>query len=65
MDLFPLPSGGAVAPVAYKLNCLTEKMTIPTYASKSWLTVRVIAQAAGAGSATVRVRRTQLRKRLS
>lgn len=49
----------------YKLNYSTEKLIIPAYDVKSWVTAHVKVVGAGAGSATVRVRRFGVRKRFS
>jgi lysophospholipase L1-like esterase len=56
---------GAGPTTAYKTYLLTEKLVIPNFSTKTWLTCHVKAVAAGAGSATVRVRRVQLRKRFT
>jgi hypothetical protein len=49
----------------YKLNYSTEKLIVPNYDVKSWVTAHVKVVGAGAGSATVRVRRFGVRKRFS
>jgi lysophospholipase L1-like esterase len=56
---------GAGSTEGYKLNHLTEKLVVPNYTTKSWATMHVKAIAAGAGSATVRIRRAQIRKRFT
>lgn len=56
---------GATTTSAYKVNLKTEKLIVPNFATKTWATCHVKAVAAGAGSATVRVRRVQLRKRFT
>lgn len=50
---------------AYKLNYSTEKLIVPNYDVKSWVTAHVKVVSSGAGSATVRVRRFGVRKRFS
>lgn len=56
---------GAGPTTGYRTFLLTEKLVIPNYATKTWLTCHVKAFASGVGSATVRVRRVQLRKRFT
>ena len=43
----------------------TEKLIVPNYTTKSWVTAHAKAIGAGAGSATMRVRRFQVRKLLA
>ncbi|MBR1173909.1 hypothetical protein JQ617_08085 [Bradyrhizobium sp. KB893862 SZCCT0404] len=49
----------------YKVLLETEVLPIPAYTTKSWLTTHLKVVGAGAGSATARVRRMQLRKRFA
>lgn len=65
MDCFPDPGHGATSNEAYTLKLVTEKLVVPPLSVKNWTTVHVRAAAAGAGSATVRIRSLQLRKRYS
>lgn len=63
MDLFPLTAAGTSE--GYKVMMQTEKLLIPNYTTKSWVTCYIRAIAAGAGGATFRVRRATVRKRTS
>lgn len=56
---------GAGTTEGYTVKLITEKLVVPQYTTQNWLTVHVRATAAGAGSATFRVRNVQLRKRFS
>jgi lysophospholipase L1-like esterase len=66
MDGYCAAAGwGAVTTEAYKVNLQTEKLPVPLYSTKSWVTCHLKVVGAGAGSATVRVRRFGARKRFS
>ncbi|WP_368508104.1 SGNH/GDSL hydrolase family protein [Bradyrhizobium lupini] len=66
MDNYCMTAGwGAMTSEGYKMLLQTEVMTIPAYQTKSWVTAHIKVVGAGAGSATARVRRFGLRKRLS
>jgi hypothetical protein len=54
---------GATSTEGFKLNYSTEKLIVPNYDVKSWVTAHVKVVGSGAGSATVRVRRFGVRKR--
>jgi hypothetical protein len=54
---------GATTTEGFKLNYSTEKLIVPNFDVKSWVTAHVKVVGAGAGSATVRVRRFGVRKR--
>jgi hypothetical protein len=56
---------GATSTEGFKLNYSTEKLIVPNYDVKSWVTAHVKVIGSGAGSATVRVRRFGVRKRFS
>lgn len=46
-----------------KVTLQTEKLVIPNYTTKNWLTMYIRCMAAGEGSVTMRVRRAQMIKR--
>jgi lysophospholipase L1-like esterase len=57
------PGWGAATTEGYKVNLQTEKLPVPLYTTKSWVTCHLKAVGAGAGSATIRIRRFGCRKR--
>jgi hypothetical protein len=65
MDGYSGAGMGATTTEAYKVNLSTEKLNVPNYDVKSWITLHIKAIAAGAGSATFRVRRATAKKRFS
>jgi lysophospholipase L1-like esterase len=56
---------GATTTEGFRLNYSTEKLIVPNYDVKSWVTAHVKVVGAGVGSATVRVRRFGVRKRFA
>lgn len=64
MDGYCMTSGwGAVTTEGYKMYLQTEKLVVPNYTTKSWVTTHLKVVGAGSGSATARVRRFNVRKR--
>jgi lysophospholipase L1-like esterase len=56
---------GVTTTEGFRLNYSTEKLIVPNYDVKSWVTAHVKVVGAGAGTATVRVRRFGVRKRFA
>jgi hypothetical protein len=63
MDGYSAAGMGSTTTEAYKVNLSTEKLIVPNYDVKSWVTMHVKAIGSGAGSATFRVRRATAKKR--
>jgi len=61
MDLFPNTAVGTSE--GYRVSQLTEKLVIPNYTTKSWVTTRLKILGGAPGTATVRFRRAGLKKR--